>query len=190
MKQEIEVLKTMRRASQAIMGWRALVVLGVLTLALASAALSATQVLAKHGDVEVWPAYYEEDVVSTLMYPVGHKKSNPNFPSGCWSASPKVDKGNSDTDLPEFYVLFVPGATQMYCPDGSSKHDMVATAVPGDPGYNPNVELIVCLEDENYVDGTTFTSEQAVLLAIDDDKLDCDTVGSVGVRLSPVVLGP
>lgn len=191
MRKEIEIPGVVGRAFQAVRGWRALVVLAVLTIALASVAVSTTNVSATHGDVEMWPTWYDGGEVSVLMYPIGHKKSNPKFPStDCFGAWPDNTKGQSAVEYPAFYILWgIGGATQMHCPDGSSMHDMVATAAPGDTNYSPKVELIVCLEGPSYAGGT-FTSEQAVLDAIDDLKLDCDAVGSVGVRLSPVVLGP
>ncbi len=182
------VLTTMRRTLTAMRGWRALVGLGVLALVLASAAVSANQVLAAHGDVEVWPAYYEGGVVSVLMYPIGHKKANPHFGSSCFSKSPAVAKGESLKELPKFYALFVPGATQMYCQGGAFMHDMVVTAVPGDPGYNPKVQLIRCFPGVNFGDSPMpYDSEAKVDAGILADELDClEPI----VVLSPVVLGP
>lgn len=185
-------LETIRRTFQVIRGWRALLVMVVFAIALSSVAISTTDVFAKHGGVEVWPAYYEDGDVSVLMYPVGHKKSNPKFPSGCWSASPDVDQAQAPGA--DFYALFIGAATQMYCPDGSATHDMVATAAPGDTDYSAKINLIACWEGPNYVEGTTYKSEAAVLAGIANEELAGSTgtgpCVSAGARISPVVLGP
>ena len=64
------------RMLRAMKGWRALAGLGVLTLVLAFAADS---VMATHGGVEKWRAWYEGEEVSVLMYPVGQKRRIPIF---------------------------------------------------------------------------------------------------------------
>ena len=45
--------------------------------------------------------------------------------------------GAQPGDRPVLLHCRAPGAMQMNCPDGSRKHDMIVTAVPGDVRYSP-----------------------------------------------------
>jgi hypothetical protein len=187
------MIENVTRMLRAMKGWRALAGLGVLTLVLVFAADS---VMATHGRVEKWRAWYEGEEVSVLMYPVGHKNANPHFQSGCVGTSP-VDPYQPAEGLPIFYVLFIPGADDMYChaDGGSGWHDMVATAVPGDPDYNPLIQLRVCVPGEAFVPPKKYTSEREIIAAEAANELMCrflfdgDEVPN-GVRLAPVVQGP
>ncbi len=158
-------------------------------LVISLAVIASPKVLATHGDVEVWPAYYEDEVVSVMMGPSGNSANLNQVIFECWGVGPDVSKGKSPKELPEFYALFVPGATQMYCPDGTTfMHDMVATAVPGDPGYNPKVQVIGCGPGVAFdVSKMPYKSASAVEAGITAGELAC---GPFGVLLSPVVLGP
>jgi len=187
------VTENVTRILRAMKGWRALAGLGVLTLVLTFAADS---VMATHGGVEKWRAWYEGEEVSVLMYPVGHKKANPHFQSGCVGTSP-VDPYQSAEGLPIFYALFIPGADDMYChaDGGSGWHDMVATAVPGDRDYNPLIQLAVCVAiEEGLLSETKYTSEDEIKDAVAAEVLACSLFNSdgvpYGVRLAPVVQGP
>ena len=189
------MIENVTRMLRAMKGWRALAGLGVLTLVLVFAADS---VMATHGAVEKWRAWYEGEEVSVLMYPVGHKNANPHFQSGCVGTSP-VDPYQPAEGLPIFYVLFIPGADDMYChaDGGSGWHDMVATAVPGDPDYNPLIQLRVCVPGEAFVPPKKYTSEREIIAAEAEEAnelachflIDGDGVPN-GVRLAPVVQGP
>ncbi len=158
----------------------------VAVLLMSLVVIASPKVLATHGDVEVWPAYYEDEVVYVMMGPSGNNLNQVNF--GCWGLGPDISGASKPKGLPEFYALFVPGATQMYCPNGSNPHDMIVTAVPGDPGYNPKIQLTACGPDENFDESKMpYTSASAVEAGIVADELVC---GPFGVLLSPVVLGP
>ena len=185
------------RMLRAMKGWRALAGLGVLTLVLTFAADS---VMATHGGVEKWRAWYEGEEVSVLMYPVGHNKTNPHFQSGCFGTSP-VDPYQPAEGLPVFYALFIPGADDMYChgtvKGSASWHDMVATVVPGHPDYSPLIQLVVCVPGDGFLlqdPPKKYKSEDEIMAAEDADELMCslsnDAGVPYGVRLAPVVQGP
>ena len=88
--------------------------------------------------------------------------------------------------MPIFYTLFVPGATQMMCPDGTLVHDMVLTAVPGDPGYNGAVRLWRCGPGPNWATANTmpYTSAAEVEAGIAAGALSCSRRG---ILAAPVV---
>ena len=152
-----------------------------------------------HGGPEIFPAYYEDTVVSLMMGPSGNS-SNPNqiitrvngIP--CFGIGPDMGTTSRRSNVPIMYTLFVPGATQMSCPDGTTLlHDMVLTAVPGDPGYQPAVRIVRCLPGptwSNTAVGPAFpyTSAAEVQAAIASGKLTCAAPSPV--RMSPVVGRP
>ena len=148
-----------------------------------------------HGGPEIFPAYYEDTVVSFMMGPSGNS-SNPNQVFGgvnCFGLGPDMAKTSRRSDVPIMYTLFVPGATQMSCPDGTLRHDMVLTAVPGDPGYQPAVRIVRCLPGPNWANpaiGPVFpyTSASEVEAAIAAGKLTCAAPSPV--RMAPVVGRP
>lgn len=209
MNERKKVLTTMRRRLMAISGWKAIAGLGVLTLVLVLAALSATNAVATHEDVEVWPAYYDllDDAensttdweeVNVLMYPIGHNKTHPqddpDDPS-CFGFSPNITKAKStQRHANSFYILAVPGATQMHCPDGTGMHDMMVTKMPGDRGYSPMIQFIVCTSTVapnvwNY-DFMPYTSVDDIENGPGKDQIGCDGPFPADKSvLSPVVLG-
>lgn len=148
-----------------------------------------------HGGPEIFPAYYQDSVVSFMMGPSGNS-SNPNQVLGgvnCFGLGPDMSGTSRRSDVPIMYTLFVPGATQMSCPDGTLRHDMVLTAVPGDPGYQPAVRIVRCLPGPNWANpaiGPAFpyTSAAEVQAAIASGKLSCAAPSAV--RMAPVVGRP
>lgn len=148
-----------------------------------------------HGGPEIFPAYYEDTVVSFMMGPSGNS-SNPNQVLGgvnCFGLGPDTSGTSRRGDVPIMYTLFVPGATQMSCPDGTLRHDMVLTAVPGDPGYQPAVRIVRCVPGPNWANpaiGPAFpyTSAAEVQAAIASGKLTCAAPSPV--RMAPVVGRP
>lgn len=147
---------------------------------------------ALHGEPEIFPAYYNDTVVSLMMGPSGNS-SNPNQVFGgvnCFGLGPDMAHTSRRSDVPLMYTLFVPGATQMACPDGTLRHDMVLTAVPGDPGYQPAVRIVRCLRGPNWADATVgpafpYTSATEVEAAIASGKLTCAPPSPI--RMAPVV---
>jgi hypothetical protein len=78
------------------------------------------------------PAYYDGDEVG-LLVPSG-SSNNPNqIVSACFYLGPRHRSNEATSTL---YALFVPGATQFSCQDGSRLHDHVIATAPGDPGYS------------------------------------------------------
>ncbi len=161
----------------------------VAVLLMSLAVIASPKVLATHGDVEVWPAYYEGEVVYVMMGPSGNSANLNQVIDACWGLGPDISGASKPKGLPEFYAIFYDEATQMYCPDGSLTHDMIVTAVPGDRGYNPKVQLIGCGPAEYFYvnDNYPYTSASAVEAGIIAGELACEPGG---VLLSPVVLGP
>ena len=83
---------------------------------------------------EIWPAYYDGQVVTVMMGPGGNSANPHQIPHPCFGLGPDFSGTSRAADVPLLYIVMVPGATQMSCPDGRGMHDMVLTAVPGDPG--------------------------------------------------------
>ena len=151
-----------------------------------------------HGGPEIFPAYYDDTVVSLMMGPSGNS-SNPNqvlaFSGGekCFGLGPDMAKTSRRADVPIMYTLFVPGATQMSCPDGTLRHDMVLTAVPGDRGYQPAVRIVRCGIGPNWANPAVgpafpYTSAAEVEAARSSGKLSCAAPSPV--RMAPVVGRP
>jgi hypothetical protein len=148
-----------------------------------------------HGGPEIFPAYYENTVVSLMMGPSGNS-SNPNQVFGgfnCFGLGPDMANTSRRSDVPIMYTLFVPGATQMSCPDGTLRHDMVLTAVPGDPGYQPAVRIVRCTPGVNWANAAIgpafpYTSAVEVQAAIAAGKLTCAAPSPI--RMAPVVGRP
>lgn len=148
--------------------------------------------LATHGkQPEKFPAWYEGEVRQVLMGPSGNSRNPNQAPSPCWGLGPNFSETNRSADVPLFYTLFVPGATQMSCPGvppgHPSWHDMVLTAVPGDPGYNGAVQLVRCTEASPGSANMPYTSAAAVEAAWAAGDLSC-VFGRV--LAAPVVGGP
>lgn len=135
--------------------------------------------LATHGkQPEKFPAWYEGGVRTVMMGPSGNSRNPNQAPSPCWGLGPDFSQTNRSADVPIFYTLFVPGATQMSCPGAPpghpSWHDMVLTAVPGDPGYNGAVQLVRCFATSSFdVADMPYTSAAEVEAGIAAGKLSC-----------------
>ena len=153
------------------------------------AVVGPTPAQAHHGEPEIFPAYYEDTVVSFLMGPSGNSQ-NPHQPKSCFGLGPDMAGTSRRDDVPIMYTLFVPGATQMSCPGNqSTMHDMVLTAVPGDPGYQPAVRVRGCKPGANFASADfPFTSATEVKAGIDAGQLLCGAPGPI--RLASVVGRP
>jgi hypothetical protein len=157
----------------------------IFALTTLGALVGAGAALATHGEPEVFPAYHNDGVVLTLMGPSGNS-ANPNQePSVCFGLGPDFRDNTEPAEAPFFFTLAAPGATQMYCADGSRKHDMIVTAVPGDPGYSPIVQMVSCRPGPAFtVSEMPYTSEAEIRAGIAARKLTC----TLGLRrLSPIV---
>ncbi len=154
-------------------------------------AVAPAAALATHGSgPEVFPAYYDGQVRQVMMGPSGNSNNPNQAPSPCWGLGPDFSETKRAADVPLFYTLFVPGATQMSCPDApaghSSWHDMVLTAVPGDPGYNGAVQLMPCSPGTNFdIADMPYASAAEVEAGIAAGELNC----RLGRVLSAPVVG-
>ena len=153
------------------------------------ATVVATAAHGHHGEPEVFPAYYEDTVVSFLMGPSGNSRNPHQAPGGCFGLGPDMGDTSRRSDVPIMYTLFVPGATQMSCPGGAFMHDMVLTAVPGDRGYQPAVKIRRCGPGPNFSAADfPFTSAAEVEAGITEGELICGDPGPI--RLASVVGRP
>lgn len=169
--------------------------LAAATLLATLAVFMASPAYGFHGGPEIFPAYYNDTVVSFMMGPSGNS-ANPNQVFGgvnCFGLGPNVAETSRRANVPIMYTLFVPGATQMSCPDGTLRHDMVLTSVPGDPGYQPAVRIVRCVPGPNWANPAVgpafpFTSASEVQMAIASGKLSCSPPSPI--RMAPVVGRP
>ena len=151
-------------------------------------ALISTAAFATHGgtEPEKWPAYYDGQVVTVMMGPGGNSSNPHQIPHACFGLGPDFSGTARAADVPLLYIVMAPGATQMACPDGTGLHDMVLTAVPGDPGYNAVVQLVVCRPGPSFDAGAMpYTSSAAVEAGIAAGQLRCTTLQHI--RFSQVV---
>lgn len=108
----------------------------------------------------LWPAYHNGIEVTILMGPADNS-SRPGAGTG-----PDVSKAQQP--LPIMYALFIPTATQMI------DHDMVLTALPGDPNYNAKISVVACVPFTNFASGPqVYTSEAGVLEGVSSNELEC-----------------
>lgn len=171
----------------------ACVALTASALSIALAVVLPTTAYGSHGEPEIFPAYYDDTVVSFMMGPGGNS-ANPNqvFGGGpnCFGLGPDMSTTSRNADVPVMYAIYVPVATQMSCPNGSLKHDMVLTAIPGDRGYQPAVRISRCTAGPNFaLADFPFTSATEVQAGIKAGQLTCSAPGAA-VRLAPVVGRP
>lgn len=92
-------------------------------------------------NVELEPSWYNGEVY--LLAIPSAKSANPNQATfACFNLGPDMtdqQTGPAGT----LYVVLVPGATQVACPDGSLRHDHVLSAIPGIPGYVPRWDIVL-----------------------------------------------
>ena len=130
---------------------------------LAVAALLTAATAASSKDVLIEPAYYEGAEVG-LLVPSGSSANPHQVMSGCFRLGP-AHQGQEATAA--LYALFVPGATQFSCPDGSRVHDHVITAAPGDPGYTGAWTVVLVTPGPNFdIGDMPYTSEAEVLAGV------------------------
>jgi len=115
-------------------------------------------------------AYYNGQLYG-LHIPSEDGNNSNQFVFGCFHLGPNF------TDIPTgptgtIYAVIVEGASLDSCPDGSSKHDHIISAVPGTPGYAPTWNVKMVLEGPNFDAGIMpVTSELALLAAVDAGQL-------------------
>lgn len=133
----------------------------------------------------IFPAFYEGTIRQVLMSPASNSHNPNQARAGCYQVGPDFSGTSRSADAPVMYTLFVPGATQMSCADGTRVHDMVLTAVPGDAGYNAAVLLTRCVAGPNFSPADMpYDSAGEVEAGIAAGKLICTPIR---VALAPVV---
>lgn len=133
----------------------------------------------------VFPVYYDGGIRQVLMSPSSNSENPNQARAGCYRVGPDFSTSSRAADVPVMYTLFVPGATQMSCQDGTRVHDMVLTAVPGDEDYNGAVMVTRCLAGVNFsIEDMPYDSAAAVEAGIAGSELVC---APVFVALSRVV---
>lgn len=112
-------------------------------------------------------AYYDGEVY-TFIIPSSSSASPNQLFVGCLNLGPNMtDQATGPVNT--FYALFLPGAHQEQCPDGSLRHDHVLTTVPGVPGYAPLWHVIAVTPtaqfDPNIMPITSAAGVQAAVAA-------------------------
>ena len=130
---------------------------------LSMAGLMIAATVASSKEVLIEPAYYNGEEVG-LLVPSGSSENPSQVVSGCFHLGPAHRSNDATATL---YALFVPGATQFSCPDGSRLHDHVITAAPGDPDYTGAWTVVHVAPGPNFdADGMPYTSEAEVLAGV------------------------
>lgn len=133
----------------------------------------------------IFPAFYGGSVRQVLMSPASNSENPNQAQAACYQIGPDFSGTSRSADVPVLYALFVPGATQMSCANGTRVHDMVLTAVPGDEGYNAAVLLTRCVAGPNFsIADMPYDSAEEVEAGIAAGKLTCMPIR---VALAPVV---
>lgn len=121
---------------RSILGARALLAAGVLVMA--------AVVTPAAGRALFEPAYYDDQPVFFRVASMG--SANPNQTRIlCFDIGPDTSTTGRAASVPTLYAVFAPGATHERCPDGSSAHDHVLSAVPGSDGYNGAVRIVAAI---------------------------------------------
>jgi hypothetical protein len=120
------------------------------------------------------PAYYDGDEVG-LLVPSGSSNNSNQVVSACFYLGPRHRSSEPTSTL---YALFVPGATQFSCQDGSRLHDHVIAAAPGDPGYTGAWTVVRVTPGPNFdIRNMPYTTEAEVLAGVDNDELVLENTG-------------
>jgi hypothetical protein len=128
--------------------------------------------------VELEPSYYNGEVY--LLAIPSSKSSNPNQAVfACFNLGP--DLSNQATGpYGTLYVILVPGATQVACPDGSLRHDHVLSAIPGTAGYAPRWRIILATPGNAFDPARMpYTSSEGVEAAVASGQLMLTDTGIV-----------
>lgn len=120
------------------------------------------------------PAYYNGDEVG-LVVPSGSSANPHQVVSACFRLGPQHRSSEATSTL---YALFVPGATQFSCPDGSRLHDHVITTAPGAPGYTGVWTVVRVTPGPNFdIASMPYTSEAQVRAGVAAGELVTEDTG-------------
>jgi hypothetical protein len=115
-------------------------------------------------------AYYNGGLVH-FQIPSSDSANGNQFTNLCYNLGPDITQTPRRATA-QLWVLFVPGATQHSCPDGSWAHDHVLSAVPGSPNYTGAWTVNVVVPGPNFdIADMPYTSVAAVQSGIAAGKL-------------------
>ncbi|HEX9617213.1 MAG TPA: hypothetical protein VGA03_07330 [Anaerolineales bacterium] len=128
--------------------------------------------------VELEPSYYNGDVY--LLAIPSARSANPNQAVfACFNLGPDMTDQQTGP-YGTLYVILVPGATQVACPDGSLRHDHVLSTVPGTAGYVPRWQIILAVPGPAFDPAIMpVTSVSAVEAAVEAGQLELVDTGIV-----------
>ena len=130
-------------------------------------------------------AYYNGGLVH-FQIPSSDSANGNQFTNLCYNLGPDITQTPRRATA-QFWVLFVPGATQHSCPDGSWAHDHVLSAAPGSPDYTGTWTVNVVVPGPNFdIADMPYTSVAAVQAGIAAGKLTV-LVPAAFELLAPVV---
>lgn len=129
-------------------------------------------------------AYFDGTIVH-FQLPSSESANRNDLVIGCYQAGPDLSRASRPAPA-RLYALFVPGATQHTCPDGTQEHDHVLSAVPGTPGYSGAWALIIVSPGPNFdTADMPYTSVAAIQAGVAAGKL---VLADSGLQLlAPVV---
>jgi hypothetical protein len=108
---------------------------------------------------------YFDGKVYRWQFPSGVSNNQNELLLDCFRAGPDLS-GHPSGALGRLYAVFLPGANQHSCPDGTVVHDHILSAVPGSPGYETRWELWEAVPGPEIGSATLpITSEAALLHA-------------------------
>jgi hypothetical protein len=129
---------------------------------------------------------YFDGAVYRWQFPSGGSDDQNELVLDCFRAGPDMN-AHANAPRGRLYALFLPGANQHSCPDGSEVHDHILSGVPGTT-FATEWELLDAQPGPNFDPAIMpLTSEAALLWAA---KLGQVIITDDEVVLHAVVLGP
>jgi hypothetical protein len=134
------------------------------------------------------PVYYNGTVYRFQLPSSASNDQNELIVLGCFRAGPDFTDHAHNATSATLYALFLPGADQHACPDGTQAHDHIVSAVPGAPGYATLWNLKAVVPGPAFDQSIMpITSERALLNA---EALGQVVIIDTGVPLKGVIVGP
>jgi hypothetical protein len=108
-------------------------------------------------------AYFDGRVV-TWQFPSGSSSDQNELVLGCFRAGPDFNT-HANGPRGRLYAVFLEGANQHSCPDGTDVHDHILSAIPGSPNYSTQWELLEVWPGPSFDPGIMPITSEAALLA-------------------------
>ena len=132
-------------------------------------------------------AYYHGETYTFVIPPSSSANPHQLF-VGCLRLGPDMTDQRTGS-VNTFYAIFLPGATQEVCLDGSLRHDHLLTTVPGVPGYSPLWHVIAVTPTPAFDPRVTvmpLTSVEEVGVAVAAGQVE---LSDTGITFRAAVLG-